>query len=118
MVGGWKDRGIMFTVGTNAGADWLYPDQVWWCIWYAQGKPRRTRMLKLRDSVMAVYHWMEGRRRSHGSASANDSSAHRLGAGEDQSGQPTEICVHVAMSDAYQLPHIPAAPAASASRRC
>ena len=45
MGGGWKDRGILFTVGTNAGADWLYQDQVWGRSWYAQGNRGGTRML-------------------------------------------------------------------------
>ena len=112
MVGGWKDRGIMFTVGTNAGDDWLYQDQVWSCIWYAPGNRGGTRLLKLGDAVMVVYHWMgtnnETRtevrtqliRRAVGTVSTQQKPRGKQ-----------KPAAKWRMAEAYQLPHIPAAPA-------
>ena len=112
MVGGWKDRGIMFTVGTNAGADWLYQDQVWWCIWYAQGNRGGTRMLKLRDSVMAVYHWMDGNDAARTEVRVQMIRRPTGWAPEKTNPVSRQKSAYTwRMSDAYQLPHIPAAPA-------
>ncbi len=49
----------MFTVGTNAGADWLCQDQVWTVVWYVSGDRGGVRLLKLDDGVLMVYYWMD-----------------------------------------------------------
>ncbi len=113
MVGGWKDRGIMFTVGTNAGEDWLYQDQVWWCIWYGKGNRGGTHLLKLDDGVLAVYHWMD--------AKDNSRTEVRAQVIRRASGAAAETRQHIRevhntepgwrMAEAYQVPDIPAAPA-------
>ena len=59
MVGGWKDRGIVFAVGLDAGARWLYQEQVWDCIWYAPGERGGVRLVDLGDNtILTAYHWM------------------------------------------------------------
>jgi hypothetical protein len=58
LVGGHKDRGIIFTVGTDSGRDWLYQDQIWQCVWYAPGHRGGTRLLRIGQDVLAAYHWM------------------------------------------------------------
>ena len=112
MVGGWKDRGIIFTVGTNAGADWLYQDQVWWCIWYARGNRGGTRLLKLGDSVMAVYHWMgaQNAARTEVRVQLIRRAVGPVSARKKPSGKQKPVAKW-RMAEAYQLPHIPAAPA-------
>ena len=59
MVGGWKKRGIVFSIGTNAGADWLCQQHVWACIWYQSGDRGGVRLLERDDGVWVVYHWMD-----------------------------------------------------------
>ena len=112
MVGGWKDRGIMFTVGTNAGADWLYQDQVWWCIWYAPGNRGGTRLLKLDDALLAVYHWMDAKDHSRTEVRAQvirraSGLAFETSRSNDKKLKPRS---RWRMAEAYQLPDIPAAP--------
>jgi hypothetical protein len=58
LVGGHKDRGIIFTVGTDTGRDWFYQDQIWQCVWYAPGHRGGTRLLRIGQDVLAAYHWM------------------------------------------------------------
>lgn len=118
MVGGWKDRGIMFTVGSHAGADWLYQDQVCWCIWYGKGNRGGTRLLKIKDGVLVIYHWMDQAdlsktevraqivRRATG-ALGNDVT---LRAAADIQIEPRSKW-QWRMAEAYQIPDIPAAPA-------
>ena len=112
MIGGWKDRGIMFTVGTNAGADWLYQDQIWWCIWYARGNRGGTRLLKLGDAVMAVYHWMGAQNEAR--TEVRVQLIRRAVSPVSTRKKPSVKQKPVAkwrMAEAYQLPHISAAPA-------
>lgn len=113
MVGGWKDRGIMFTVGTNAGEDWLYQDQVWWCIWYGKGNRGGTRLLKLDRDVLVIYHWMDKTDQTRTEVRAQ--VVHR-GTGQkpkrdahaDAARKPTWKWK---MAEAYQVPDVPEAPA-------
>ena len=113
MVGGWKDRGIHFTVGTNAGEDWLYQDQVWWCIWYGAGNRGGTRLLKLDEGVLAVYHWMDDKDLSR--TQVRSQVIRRATGPTPETKRPTvekrNLQAKWHMAEAYQLPHIPDAPA-------
>ncbi len=113
MVGGWQDRGILFTVGTNAGADWLYQDQVWWCIWYGKGDRGGTRLLKLGEDVLVVYHWMDKAdpTRTEVRAQVIRRSAKQPGSLLKRSAPVESPKWKWAMSEAQQVPDVPAAPA-------
>ena len=113
MVGGWKDRGIMFSVGANAGADWLYQDQVWWCIWYEKGNRGGTRLLNLGDRVLVVYHWM-----SEADPGSTEIRAQVVRRSAEQGWNHAKRTARVGnpkwiweMAEAYQVPDIPEAPA-------
>ena len=113
MVGGWKDRGIMFTVGTDAGSDWLYQDQVWWCIWYGKGNRGGTRLLKLGDDVLVVYHWMD-----KADPTRTEIRAQVVRRSAEQKGSPPKRTARVEspkwkweMAEAHQVSDIPDAPA-------
>jgi len=113
MVGGWKDRGIMFTVGTNAGDDWLYQDQVWWCIWYAKGDRGGTRLLKLDDGVLVVYHWMDKAdpSRTEVRAQVVQRAAKPANSPPEPSARHVQPKWKWTIAEAYQVPDIPDAPA-------
>ncbi len=113
MVGGWKDRGIHFTVGSNAGEDWLYQDQVWWCIWYSAGNRGGVRLLKLDEGVLAIYHWMDDRDTSR--TQVRSQIIRRATGPAPETKVPTAAKrkpqAKWRMAEAYQVPHIPDAPA-------
>jgi hypothetical protein len=112
MLGGWKDRGIMFTVGADAGANWLYQGEVWWCIWYGKGDRGETRLIKSDDGVLVAYHWMDKDDPSRTEVrtqlvrrASKERSRKRTGVGNKA---PKWKWV---MAEAHQVPDIAAAPA-------
>ncbi len=113
MVGGWKDRGIHFTVGANAGEDWRYQDQVWWCIWYGVGNRGGARLLKLDEGVLAVYHWMDDKDLLR--TQVRSQMIRRATGPAPETKRPTVEKLKPQsqwrMAEAYQLPPIPDAPA-------
>ena len=115
MVGGWKDRGIMFSVGANAGAGWLYQDQVWSCIWYQGGSRGGTRLLKVGDAVLVVYHWMDKADPSRTEVKAQvvrPSSVKQGISFKHRDRSKTKIPQWKwELAEAYQVPDIAAAPA-------
>jgi len=117
MVGTRQDRGVIYNMMLNAGADLLYQDQLWECIGYQAGLRGGLNLLKLdNDTVFAVYHW-------HGKTDSTGPSVERCEVRSQVVRRREEFRLEIpptsgdagrkrqwVMGEAYQVPDIPEAP--------
>lgn len=126
MVGTRQDRGVIYNMMLNAGADILYQDHLWECIWYQKGERGGLNLLKLDgDTLLATYHWQDKEtppKRNSGSIQEKEATI-RCEIRSQVVRRQEEFRVELpkvsrqasrkwqwVMAEAYQVPDIPEAP--------
>ena len=112
MVGTRQDRGIIFNLMLNDGADMLYQEHLWETIWYLEGERGGLNLLKLDDdSILAAYHWMDERDLSRCEIRGQivrQRNEYRVDLPNDVPATGTRS--RWVMAEAYQIPDIPDSP--------